>query len=156
MVGEGVITASEPRGLAACLDVLELIVTQRHYSELSLALPSGDVLLLLDPGKLAVERGETHVVTEVGGYRVEHIATNADSRRAMRRFARVVAIEPEPPFAVLVRVYKEPGYVMAKFDAVWRGCVRDRPRIYACTLGHAFELSAEVEIGDKTYTLRRP
>jgi len=155
MVGEGVITASEPRGLAACLDVLELVVAKGRYSELSLGLPTGDKLALLDAG-VARESGRHQGEVSLGGYRVVYIATNADSRRAVRRFLRVVAVEPEPQFAVLVRVYKEPGYVMAKFDAVWRGCVRDRPRVYSYTLGHAFELHAEVEIGDKTYTLRRP
>jgi len=140
-------------GLAGCLDALELVVTRGRYSELSLALPSGDSRLsLLDAGALPHGDGEV----AVGGYRVVYKATVADSRRATRRFATVLAVEPEPPFAVMVRVYKEPGLAMAKFDVMWRGCVRDRPRVLRLAIGDAYELDAAVKIGGETYALRRP
>jgi len=143
------------RGIAQCLDMLELIVKRQYYSELSLGLPAGDNrLVLLGPGKLAEQEGLN--VVEVGDYSVKYMADNADSRRAIRRFARVIAIEPEPPFVVLVRIYKEPGLLMAKFDVVLRDCVKDKPRVLAFEIGHALELKAELEIGDRTYTLRRP
>jgi len=142
-----------PRGIAACLDFLELVVSHKRYSELSLALPDGDRLLLLDPGRVA-ESG--HGEIQVGEYMVAYTAVVADSRRAIRRSIRVLAVEPEPQFVVLTRLYKELGYVMAKFDVVWRGCVRDRPRVWRFALGDVYEIDAAVEIGDKTYTLRRP
>jgi len=145
-----------PRGIAACLDELELIISHRYYSELSLGLPVGDMLLLLDAGKLVEQRGRQRSETVVGNYRVEYVTTNADSKRRMRRFVRILAIEPEPPFAVVARLYKELGYVMAKFDVMWHGCVRDRPRVLRLAIGDVYELDVALEIGDKEYTLRRP
>jgi len=139
-------------GLAGCLDALELVVTRERYSELSLALPAGDSRLsLLDAGNLPHGGGEV----AVGGYRVAYRATVADSLRATRRFATVLAVEPEPQFVVLVRIYKEPGLLMAKFD-VLRGCVRYRPRVLRLAIGDAYELDAAVKIDGETYTLRRP
>jgi len=155
--GSNAADSVEPRGLAACLEVLELITAKRRYSELSLALPAGDgKLLLLDPGRVASERGQVRGGVQIGDYKVEYVATNADNRRGLRRFVRVLAIEPEPQFAVLVRIYKEWGYVMAKFDVVLRGCVKDRPRVWRFALGDVYEIDAAVEIGDREYTLRRP
>jgi len=145
------------RGIAECLEVLELITAKRRYSELSLALPAGDgKLLLLDPGKVTSERGQVRGEAQVGGYKVEYVATNADNRRGLRRFVRVLAIEPEPQFVVLTRLYKELGYVMAKFDVVLRGCVRDKPRVWRFALGDVYELDVSLDIGDREYTLRRP
>jgi len=70
-------------------------------------------------------------------YEVRYIAMNLDvpkyprieTRRYVRRFARILSISPEPPFVVLIEATHKDGRTVSKFTVIRSDCREEVPAL---------------------------